>query len=139
MSNKRGGFIAYLIYILVLVLAIVSFFGSMSQNQPAEDLSTSEQLSQAFLVVLSVYLFIFLGIPAGVLFILKTLNLITGWKLFGVLCLLIDIAVAGLLLITLVSSLSTGGVSLSSVLSYIGIIAIPVVAFLSELKGLRQD
>ena len=124
---RRGGILAFVIYFLTLAASLGLMIYCRTYTPPEEG-NFGEALGIALLYVYS----IFLVIPSAVLFVLKLINMLTGWKFFSVLCIICEILLLGAILLLWMQN----GTAQNEVF----IILIPIigVAFLSELVGLRR-
>ena len=124
---RRGGILAFVIYFLALA-ASLGLMIYCRTYAPSEEGNFSEALGIALLFVYS----IFLVIPSAVLFVLKLINMLTGWKLFSVLCMICEILLIGAIIVLWLQN----GAAQTDV--FIILLPIISVAFLSELVGLRK-
>lgn len=124
---RRGGILAFVIYFLTLAASLGLMIYCRTYASP-EGSNFGEALGIALLYVYS----FFLVIPSAVLFVLKLINMLTGWKLFSVLCMICEILLIGAIIILCLQN----GTAQNEVF----IILLPIigVAFLSELVGLRR-
>lgn len=124
---RRGGILAFVIYFLALAASLGLMIYCRTYAPPEEG-NFGEALGIALLYVYS----IFLVIPSAVLFVLKLINMLTGWKLFSVLCMICEILLIGAIVMLWLQN----GAAQTEVF----IILLPIigVAFISELVGLRR-
>ena len=99
--------------------------------------NTEGGLENLGFVVLMVYGIILFAIYAALL-LFKMLHLISGWKIFSFLCMLVDLGLIGFFVYALSNSL----ISASTIWSDIILLAIPIlapfIAFFSEIKALKD-
>jgi hypothetical protein len=132
---KKRGILAFIIYLFFtlssLALAIYSYVEI--QKIPADDDSMAA-LSGALLIIFAMGV----GIPFGIELIVKILHLITGFKLFGIICMLGDV----LIFLYLVGSIFTTLPSISVILAelpYMLVFGLPMIlAFFSNLRSLAD-
>ena len=124
---RRGGILAFVIYFLALAASLGLMIYCRTYTPP-EGGSFGEALGVALLYIYS----IFLVIPSAVLFVLKLINMLTGWKLFSVLCMICEIVLLGAIILLW----SQNGTAQMEVF----LVLLPVlgVAFISELVGLKK-
>ena len=123
---RRGGILAFIIYFLTLAASLGLMIYCRTYTPP-EGGNFGEALGVAILYIYS----IFVAVPSAVLFVLKLINMLTGWKLFSVLCLLCDIVLLGALILLFLQN-GAEGIEALVLLPIIG------VALISELVGLRR-
>ena len=124
---KKNGIVALIIYILGVVAGISLAIWAYIDLQALENLPEPgwAAVGAAIIVALGVVVAITFAVP----FILKVIQLLTGFKLFGILCVLADIAI----LVTFICSvvLDNGFTLL--------IFAIPsLLALISNLRSLSN-
>ena len=132
---KKRGILAFIIYLFFtlssLALAIYSYVEI--QKIPADDDSLAA-LGGALLIIFAMVV----GIPFGIELIVKILHLITGFKLFGIICMLGDV----LIFLYFVGSMFTALPSISVILAelpYMLVFGLPMIlAFFSNLRSLAD-
>lgn len=132
---KKRGILAFIIYLFFtlssLALAIYSYVEI--QKIPADDESMAA-LGGALLIIFAMVV----GIPFGIELIVKILQLITGFKLFGIICMLGDV----LIFLYFIGSMFTALPSISVFLAelpYMLIFGLPMIlAFFSNLRSLAD-
>lgn len=132
---KKRGILAFIIYLFFtlssLALAIYSYVEI--QKIPADDDSMAA-LGGALLIIFAMGV----GIPFGIELIVKILHLITGLKLFGIICMLGDV----LIFLYFVGSMFTTLPSISVILAelpYMLVFGLPMIlAFFSNLRSLAD-
>lgn len=128
---RRSGKLALAIYILFAILGgIIAVIGYTSlkniQNSGGGDW---DEIGAALVTYLGVIVFVAYAIPL----VIKILHFKTGFKLFGIICILIDLAIAGCLLY--IGLVENGGDHLITQL----LLPLPsLLAFISNLKSIKE-
>lgn len=133
---KGRGILAFIIYLLYTLgaSALGIYAYAEVQKIPADDPDSLAALGGALLIIFAMVV----GIPFGIELIVKILHLITGFKLFGIICMLGDV----LIFLYFVGSMFTTLPSISVILAelpYMLIFGLPMIlAFFSNLRSLAD-
>ena len=139
---KKRGILAFIIYLLGCVIAglflIMAY--NIYVNMPEVDIENWDALG----VVLALVSAAIIGIPSGSRVVLKFIQMVSGWKLFGYLCILIDVAV--IIYCFDIQSIFTGGIdswiqyltSGSALIFVIPVIVTNVFALISNIISVKD-
>lgn len=88
---KKRGIVAFIVYLLGCLVAGVMMVWAYieAQNIPENDVENWEGLGVAILILIG----LIIGVPCAVRLVLKFIHMVSGWKLFGVACILADIVI----------------------------------------------
>ena len=133
---KRRGILAFIIYLLYTLgagaLAVYAY--AEVQKIPADDPDSLAALGGALLIIFAMVV----GIPFGIELIVKILHLITGLKLFGIICMLGDLLIFLYFVGSLFDAMPSVTIFLSE-LPYMLIMGLPVIlAFFSNLRSVAD-
>ena len=121
--KKRGGILAFILYLAGVLGAFILL---QYLRLEAKDIEGSALLGYALAAIIMYYIVL---IPFAVLSVIKLLNILTGWKLFAILC-----AVLNVLAIVCYVYLTFAGFNWLTASCALGLI----LALISEIKGLRS-
>ena len=124
---KRGGILAFIIY-LILGLGSVALWLYMFLSPTG--------FGDWVLVLLMLFMSYYGTLLYIPIIVTKILHMITGWKLFSIICIIGNVIVIGLLLYPFF--LSSGSTTLDDIILSVAIILLPSVALISEIKGLTE-
>ena len=132
---KKVGILSLIVYILYTLgggaLALYSKIGIDKVNANG---GGWEGLGFAIILIVGI-LFGGYGLVAT---IFKLVHMATGWGFFGVICLLMDIALVSTFSIAFAETVSAEGLSDTSSLLIIPFVLVSMVSFVANLKSLRD-
>ena len=89
---KKRGLLAFIIYLLGCLFAVGALVEAYieAQNIPEPDVDNFGALGVGLLIIFAMII----GIPSAIRLVLKFVHMLSGWKLFGVLCIILDVLFA---------------------------------------------
>ena len=132
---KKRGILAFIIYLVgTIFAAFLAIYANVEAQKIPEDGGGWAGLGAALLLIFAMVI----GIPFAAELIVKILHMATGLKLFGIICILGDLAILAYLIVGLFASSPTPEVFLRE-LPAITIFALPsTLAFISNLRSVKD-
>ena len=103
---RRNGILALIIYSLGVAAGGFLAIWAYAELQVIEN--SSEPGWEAVGAAIIIALGLFIALPSGVSLILKIIQLITGFKIFGVLCMILDVVVIASLVYNILTTTDNG-------------------------------
>ena len=133
---KRNGILAFVIYLIGTIFAgLLAIYAYIeAQKIPEGDDSSWVGLGAALLLIFA----IIIGIPSAARLVAKILQMATGLKLFGILCMLGDAAVFGYFIVSIFTEATTPELILREWPTML-IVGVPnALAFISNARSITD-